>query len=286
MTRGPATGARALVAAWLLRRKNACLSSLSGLLRHLPRSRCIPALLLGLGLTGPAAAGEAVVAVAANFAEVAERLEKDFEGASGHTLTLVAGSTGKLYAQITNSAPFDVFLSADEETPARLEKEGQAVAGSRFTYATGRLTLWSPEPGRVGRDGAATLRQGKFRSLAIANPELAPYGAAARQALVKLGLWERFKDRLVMGETIGQAHAMVATGNADLGFVALSYVLSPRSTAKGSRWDVPAGLHDPLHQDAALLTRAAANPAARAFLDFLRGAKAKALIASYGYTVQ
>lgn len=243
-------------------------------------------LLLPVVLAGPAAGEEAVVAVAANFAEVAERLEKDFEGASGHRLTFVVGSTGKLYAQIANGAPFDVFLSADQETPARLEKEGQAVAGSRFTYAVGRLTLWSPEPGRVGSDGAATLKEGKFRRLAIANPELAPYGAAAKQALEKLGLWERFKDRIVMGETIGQAHAMVASGNAELGFVALSYVLSPRTETKGSRWDVPARLHAPLQQDAVLLARAAGNPAARAFLDFLRSAKARAVMETYGYAVE
>jgi molybdate transport system substrate-binding protein len=248
--------------------------------------RCLLSLVLLVSLAGPAAAAEAVVAVAANFAEVAELLEKDFEGASGHTLSLVAGSTGKLYAQITNGAPFDVFLSADQETSARLEKDGQAVARSRFTYATGRLALWSPEPGRVGKDGAATLREGKFRNLAIANPELAPYGKAAQQALEKLGLWARFQDRIVKGETIGQAHAMVASGNAELGFVALSSVLSPRNETKGSRWDVPADLYAPLRQDAVLLKRAAGNPAARAFLDFLRSAKAKALIQGYGYRLQ
>lgn len=243
-------------------------------------------LLLILSLAGSAAAAEAVVAVAANFAEVAELLEKDFERASGHSLSLVAGSTGKLYAQIANGAPFDVFLSADQETPARLEKDGQAVAKTRFTYATGRLTLWSPEPGRVGKDGAATLREGKFRNLAIANPELAPYGEAAQQVLEKLGLWGRFQDRIVKGETIGQAHAMVASGNAELGFVALSSVLSPRNTTPGSRWDVPAHLYAPLRQDAVLLKRAAGNPAARGFLDFLRSAESKALLESYGYRLR
>lgn len=236
-------------------------------------------------LGGPAAAEEAVVAVAANFAEVAERLEKEFERQSGHTLTFVAGSTGKLYAQIANGAPFDVFLAADQERPERLEKERLAVAGSRFTYATGRLALWSSEPGRVGGDGAATLRQGEFRRLAIANPALAPYGAAAKETLEKLGLWERFKERIVMGETIGQAHTLVASGNAELGFVALSSLLSPQSEAKGSRWDVPPGLHAPIHQDAVLLTRAAGNAAARGFLDFLRSEKAKAVIRSYGYSI-
>jgi molybdate transport system substrate-binding protein len=256
------------------------------MLRIWPVLRFALALLLGLFLAGPAAGEEAVVAVAANFSEVAERLERDFERDGGHTLTLVAGSTGKLYAQIANGAPFDAFLAADQARPERLERERLAVAGSRFTYATGRLTLWSAEPGRVGGDGAATLRRGKFRRLAIANPALAPYGAAAKQTLAKLGLWERFADRIVMGETIGQAHVLVASGSAELGFVALSSVLSRRNQTRGSRWDVPSGLHTPIRQDAVLLARAAHNPAARGFLGFLRSAKAKVLIESYGYTVR
>ncbi len=243
-------------------------------------------LLVGLFLAGPATGAEAVIAVAANFSEVAERLAKDFERESGHRLTFVAGSTGKLYAQIVNGAPFDAFLAADQESPARLEKDGLAAAGSRFTYATGRLTLWSSEPGRIGRDGAATLRQGTFRRLAIANPALAPYGAAAQQTLEGLGLWKRFKDRIVMGETIGQAHALVASGNAELGFVALSSVLSPRNEIRGSRWDVPSDLHAPIRQDAVLLARSARNPAARSFLGFLRSAKARAVMAAYGYGVE
>ena len=242
--------------------------------------------LLVFSLAGPAAGEEAVVAVAANFSEVVERLEADFERDSGHRLTFVAGSTGKLYAQIAHGAPFDAFLSADQERPERLEKERLAVAGSRFTYAVGRLTLWSREPGRVGRDGAATLRPGEFRRLAIANPALAPYGAAAKETLEKLGIWERFADRIVMGETIGQAHALVASGNAELGFVALSSVLSPRHETKGSRWDVPPRLHAPIRQDAVLLARGAGNSAARGFLDFLRSEKAKAVIATYGYGVE
>lgn len=249
-------------------------------------SRLAFSLLLAVFLAGAAAGEEAVVAGAANFMEVAERLEADFERASGHTLTFVAGSTGKLYAQIAHGAPFDAFLSADRERPERLEKEGLAVAGSRFTYATGRLTLWSSEPGRVGSDGAATLRRGDFRRLAIANPDLAPYGAAARQTLENLGLWERFEGRIVMGQTIGQAHAMVASGNAELGFVALSSVLSPRNETEGSRWDVPPRLHAPIHQDAVLLAKGAGNPAARGFLDFLRSEKAKSVIRSHGYRTE
>jgi len=176
-----------------------------------------------------------------------------------------------------------VLLAADQRRPELLESEGLAVAGSRFTYAVGRLTLWSPVGGRVDSDGEATLRAGAFRSLALANPDLAPYGAAARQALEKLGLWDRLKDKIVMGENIGQAHALVASGNAELGFVALSYVLSPRNDRPGSRWDVPVRLYTPIRQDAVLLTRAARNPAARALLSFLRSEAARKLIESFGY---
>lgn len=246
------------------------------------RSLHVPSLLLVvLLLAGPAAGEEAVIGVAANFAEVVERLEKDFERRSGHALTVVVGSTGKLYAQIAHGAPLDAFLAADQARPQRLESEGLAVAGSRFTYAVGRLTLWSRTPGAV--DGAATLRDGSFRLLALANPALAPYGEAARQTLENLGLWDDLEDRIVLGETVGQAYALVASGNAELGFVALSYVRSPRNRTPGSRWDVPSDLYEPIRQDAVLLTRAAANPAARGFLDFLRSDAAKAVIESYGY---
>jgi molybdate transport system substrate-binding protein len=250
------------------------------------RALLAAALLLALPPAAPAAAEEAVVAVAANFAEVVERLEERYERGSGHTLTVVVGSTGKLYAQIAHGAPFDVLLAADQARPRRLEAEGLAVAGSRFTYATGRLALWSREPGRVGGDGAATLRQGELRLLAIANPALAPYGEAARQTLESLGLWEQLEDRLVMGETVGQAYALVASGNAELGFVALSYLRSPRHPAAGNRWEVPARLHAPIRQDAVLLAHAAGNPAARGFLAFLRGDGARAIVESYGYGVE
>jgi molybdate transport system substrate-binding protein len=258
----------------------------SAVLRRLLDSGPALALLAGLALPAPAAGGEATVAVAANFAEVVERLEERYERATGHALTVAIGSTGKLYAQIANGAPFDVFLAADQARPERLEEEGLAVPASRFTYATGRLTLWSREPGRVGSDGAATLEEGDFRLLAIANPELAPYGAAARQALERLGLWQGLSGKLVMGETIGQAYAMVASGNAELGFVALSYVVSPRNDAPGSRWDVPADLYAPIRQDAVLLRRAAGNAAARGFLDFLRSREAKDLVEAYGYAAE
>jgi molybdate transport system substrate-binding protein len=230
-------------------------------------------------------AGDALIAVATNFSEVMERLESDFEKTGDHTLTVTTGSTGKLYAQIRNGAPFDVLLAADQRRPELLEEESRAVGGSCFTYAVGRLTLWSPDVKRVSADGSATLRAGAFRKLAIANPDLAPYGAAARETLTVLGHFDKLHARIVRGENVGQAHALVATGNADLGFVALSYVLSPRNKHTGSRWDVPQELYTPIRQDAVLLKHGAANPAARAFLVFLRTDAARAIIEDFGYGV-
>lgn len=231
-------------------------------------------------------AEEALVAVATNFAEAMERLESEFERQSEHEVTVVSGSTGKLYAQIKNGAPFDVFLAADEERPRLLENEGLAVKDSRFTYAVGRLVLWSPEADRIAADGAETLRQGSFRKLAMANPALAPYGAAARQTLEALELYQHLSDRIVLGENIGQAHAMVATGNAELGLLALSYVMSPRNQLTGGRWLVPQHLHVPIRQDAALLARGATNPAAVAFVLWLHGDDARTVIERFGYAVE
>lgn len=231
-------------------------------------------------------AAEALAAVAGNFSDVIDRLQADFESTGEHTLVVSTGSTGKLYAQIDNGAPFDLFLAADQVRPEVLERAGKAVAGSRFTYAIGRLTLWSPDPARLAVNGAATLRAGKFRKLAIANPELAPYGAAAIETLASLELLDTVRDRIVMGENIGQAHAMVATGNAELGFVALSYILSPRNSAVGSRWDVPQEFYSPIRQDAVLLVHGAGNSAALAFLDYLASDAARVVIESYGYAVK
>lgn len=231
-------------------------------------------------------ADEALVGVATNFAEVMEQLEARFEQHSGHDLTVVAGSTGKLYAQITNGAPFDVFLAADRERPRLLEERGLAVDGTRLTYAVGRLVLWSPEATRISADGADTLRNGDFRRLAMANPALAPYGAAARQTLEALGLYERLGDRLVLGENIGQAFAMVATANAELGFVALSYVTSARNEIPGSRWDVPQEYYTPIRQDAVLLERGTGNDAAAALLRWLREDEARAIIERFGYRAE
>ncbi len=227
----------------------------------------------------------ATVAVAANFSAPMQQLKPLFEKTTSDRLKVVIGSTGQLYAQISNGAPFDVFLAADQRRPRLLGKSGQGLERTRFTYATGRLTLWSADPDRVGRDGAATLKAGQFQHLAMANPKLAPYGLAARQALEKLGLWRTLQPKLVQGENIGKTFQLVATRNAELGFVALSYVLNPRNAQPGSRWDVPAKLYQPIRQDAILLKHGADNPAARAFLAFLQKPATRRRIERYGYAV-
>ncbi len=229
-----------------------------------------------------AQADEVRVAVAANFATPLKTLAAEFEKESGHTLALSAGASGKLYAQIKSGAPFDVFLSADDETPSRLEKEGDAVSGSRFTYAVGRLVLWSAQLNTVDAQGAV-LKTGNFKHLALAAPHLAPYGAAAVQTMTQLGLLAALTPRFVQGESIGQTYSFVASGNAELGFVALSQVFENGKISKGSGWIVPASLHEPLRQDAVLLVRARDKVAARALLTFLKSEKARALIRAFGY---
>jgi molybdate transport system substrate-binding protein len=236
-----------------------------------------------VSLPGSARAGEALAAVATNFVEVMETLAPKFETASGHRLRFAGGSTGKLYAQIVNGAPYDLFLAADQRRPELLAKSGAAVRGSRITYAVGRLALWSRDKDRLPADGAAYLRRAEFRHLALANPRLAPYGMAAKQTLEALGLWNRLRDRIVQGENIGQAFALVATGNAEVGFVALSAVVSPRNRMPGSRWDVPVAMYDPIRQDAVLLVRGEGNAAAGAFLDYIESGEARAIIAAFGY---
>lgn len=238
-----------------------------------------------LTLSGPARAGDdaALIAVAANFAEVAEALETDFEAGSDHRITLTTGSTGKLFAQIAHGAPYAALLSADAATPERLETEGRAVPGTRFTYAIGRLALWSTDPGRIGPDGRAALMSPDLRHLAIANPRLAPYGEAARQTLEKLGLWESLRPRVVMGENIGQAQTFVATGAADLGLVAWATVLGLPPRRRGSHWLVPEDWHLPIRQDAVLLAAGRDSPAAAAFLDYLRTPLARDRISAAGY---
>lgn len=242
--------------------------------------------LVCISSTTPSQAAETVVAVAANFAEVVDELRPIFEKAAGHRVVATTGSTGKFYAQIKAGAPFQILLAADGKTPERLEAEGAGVAGTRFTYAVGRLALWSSDPKRIAGDGKSALTAADVRHIAIANPDLAPYGAAAREALQKLGLWDAVKAKIVMGQNIGQTHSMVETGNAQLGFVALSAVLSPRATTQGSRWDVPQELFAPIRQDAILLRPGADNAAARAFLAFLKSPDARKVIERYGYGVE
>lgn len=253
---------------------------------HCARAAALIAAVILVGFAAPAAAAEALVAVAANFAEAIGELRSMFEERSGHRLRVTTGSTGKLYAQIKAGAPFDVLLSADAATPQRLEAEGAAVAGMRFTYAVGRLTLWSRDAQRIAGDPRAALTAADLRHLAIANPDLAPYGVAAREALQNLGVWETVQDRLVMGQNIGHTYSLVASGNAQLGLVALSAVLSPRAGTTGSRWDVPQALFTPIRQDALLLKAGASNAAAREFLRFLRSDPARAVIRRYGYAVE
>lgn len=233
---------------------------------------------------GTAQAGEVQVAVAANFAGPMETLAAQFQKDTGHKAVVASGATGKFYAQIRNGAPFEVLLSADDETPARLEAEGHAVARSRFTYAVGRLVLWSAKANYVDAAGAV-LKTGDFKHLAIANPKTAPYGAAAVAVIDKLGLTARLQPRLVQGENIAQAFQFASTGNAELGFVAQAQVWRDGKFTAGSGWIVPATMHAPIRQDAALLTKGARNPAAQALLDYLRTDKAKALIRAYGYEV-
>jgi molybdate transport system substrate-binding protein len=233
-------------------------------------------------LPGLARADPVRLAVAANFAEPARRIAAGFERATGHAVALSIGSTGKLSAQIRNGGPYDVLLAADAATPARLEAETLAVAGSRFTYAIGRLVLWSARPDTVDPEGEV-LRSGRFSHVAICNPELAPYGAAAVQALRAMGLYERLRPLLVQGESVAQAYQFVASGNAELGFVSLSQVTENGRLREGSAWIVPSSLYSPLRQDAVLLAPGRASAAARAWLDWLKQPAAQAIIRSYGY---
>jgi molybdate transport system substrate-binding protein len=234
-------------------------------------------------LAGAANAGTVLVAVAANFAGAAEAIAAGFSQASGHSAVITTGATGKLYAQIVEGAPFEVLLSADSATPARLEADGLAVAGAGFTYAVGGLTLWSADAGRIGADPKMALSDPELRFVAIANPDLAPYGLAAREALQRMGLWDGLQERIVQGQNIGQAFGLVQTGAAELGFVARSALDVPGAEFGGSRWDVPQALFAPLRQDAALLSAGANNPAAVAFMAYLAGDDARAVIEAYGY---
>jgi molybdate transport system substrate-binding protein len=233
-------------------------------------------------LAGPAAAGEVQAAVAANFAGPMAKIGEAFTAATGHTLKVSSGATGKFYAQIVAGAPFEVLLAADDETPKKLIAEGHAAAGSSFTYAIGKLVLWSAQPGLVDDQGAV-LGKDSFAHLAIANPRTAPYGAAAMEVLKARQLAEAVASKLVTAESIAQAHQFVATGNAELGFVAWSQVASPGQPPKGSYWVVPPSLYGEIRQDAVLLKNGEKNPAATALLAYLKSDAARATIQSYGY---
>ena len=240
--------------------------------------------LFGLcGLMATAAtAAEVQVAVAANFAAPMKAIAEAFQRDTGHKVAMALGSSGQFYAQIRNGAPFTVCLSADDETPARLEKEGLAVPGSRQTYATGRLALWSRQAAYVDPQGEV-LSRGNFDKIAIANPTLAPYGAAAIEVLEQLGLRSRLSPRIVLGANVSQVHQFVYSGNATLGFVALSQVMKNGQLLEGSAWLVPSTLHRPIRQDAVLLQTGRSQAAAQALLDYLQSTQAQAIIRSFGY---
>ena len=238
-------------------------------------------MVLGLGMSS-AHADEVLVAVAANFTAPMQKIAPLFTKDTGHQARLSFGATGAFYAQIKNGGPYQVLLSADDETPFKLEQEGLAVPGTRFTYATGRLVLWSKQAGVVDSKGDV-MRSGKFQRLALANPKLAPYGAAAIETINKLGLLKDLQPKFVQGDNIAQTFQFVNTENAQLGFVALSQVYADGKLTQGSAWVVPSSFHKPLQQGAVMLVNGKNNPAALAFMAYLKSEKAKVVIQSFGY---
>jgi molybdate transport system substrate-binding protein len=241
----------------------------------------LAALCAALGLNS-AWADEVQVAVAANFSAPVQAIAQQFEQDTGHKLIASFGATGQFYTQIKNGAPFEVFLAADDSTPAKLEAEGDTLKGSRFTYAVGTLALWSAKANYVDAKGEV-LKGNQYQHLSIANPKAAPYGLAATQVLAKLNLTEATQAKIVEGQNITQAYQFVSTGNAELGFVALSQIFKDGKLTSGSAWIVPAELHEPIRQDAVVLDKGKDNPAAKALMDYLKGPKAAAIIQSYGY---
>ena len=240
-------------------------------------------LFVALAATGASAqAAEVNVAVAANFTAPMQKIAAQFEMDTGYKAILSFGATGKFYTQIQNGAPFQVLLSADDTTPARLEQEGVGVKGSRFTYAIGKLVLWSKRANFVD-DKGEVLQSGKFERIALADPKLAPYGAAAIETMTKMGLLAQLTPKFVQGENISQTFQFISTENAQLGFVALSQVFVDGKIADGSAWVVPANLYAPIRQDAILLGKGKDDTAAQALLSYLKGEKAKAVIRSFGY---
>lgn len=254
------------------RRRTAPISARRAMLVVLAIALCIS--------SGATRAETAHVAVATNFKPVIDVLENAFESQSSHKIAVTAGSTGKLYAQIRHGAPYDVFLAADTVRPRRLVRDGRAVKDAQFTYAVGQLVLWAPDSDGVSIE---RLRQGQDKRIAIANPELAPYGAAAIQVLSALQFLDDAQSKFVLGQNIGQTFAFVRSGNATIGFVAKAQLHSAASASPDEIWTPPQHLYDPIRQDGVLLTRAKSNPAALAFLAFLKSDSAKSIIATYGY---
>ncbi len=243
--------------------------------------------LIGLLMTMcslPVTAQEISVAVAANFTDATRDIIPLFEKATGHSVKVSFGSTGKLYSQIENGAPFEVFLAADSKRPAKAEDEGLGVKGSRFTYAMGKLALWSPVAGRFD-NAEAYLKKGDFSHVSIANPKTAPYGLAAKQVMEHLGVWDKLTDKIVRGDSIAQTFQFVASGNAQVGFVAMSQVKAWKE-GEGSVWDIPQTYYAPIEQQAVLLEKGETNVAAQAFLKFLKSSEARKVITAYGYGVK
>ena len=230
-------------------------------------------------------AEEALVAVAANFSAPMQQIAVSFQKDTGHQLRMSFGATGGIYAQIKNGGPFDVFLSADQITPQKLEAEGLGVPHTRFNYATGQLVLWSKQEGLVDGTGQV-LRHQSIQRIALANPKLAPYGLAALETITALGLLNELKPKLVQGDNIAQTYQFVSTQNAQLGFVALSQILANGKMTEGSAWIVPPTLYKPIRQDVILLKNGQDNNAAKALMLYLRGEKAKAVMKSYGYLTE
>jgi molybdate transport system substrate-binding protein len=242
-----------------------------------------PALLLALLLSSSSGwSATVLVAVASNFTKPMNEIATAFEKSTGHSASLSFGSSGKFVSQFENGGPFEVFLSADDKSPIKLEQSGLAVANSRFTYALGKLVLWSATPGLVDDQGQI-LSKGGFKHIALADPKLAPYGAAAVEVLKNQKLFDKLQPLFVQGENIAQTHQFISTGNAELGFVAFSQVIDNGKIATGSGWEIPADLYKPIRQDAILMKTGAENPAAPALLQFLKSPEALAIIRKYGY---
>ena len=250
-------------------------------MHHSLRGHAVTVLLFSL-MSTPLYAVEINAAVAANFTAPMERIAALFHKESGHTVKIIPAASGKLYTLIKGGAPFDVFLSADEEMPKRLLQEGLAVAGSRFVYATGSLILWSVQPGLID-DKGAVLNKGNFEKLAYANPVVSPYGIATKETLMKLTMWNAMQKKLKKGEDVTQAYQLAATESADLAFIALSQVMRDGKVATGSWWRVPPELHNPIRQSAVLLSGSKEQAAAKALLVFMMSDKARAVMRGFGY---